>query len=95
MSESDRETNLRMNLARMGVIAGGLQDFAAQLIAHASSGSTLDDGTLASIRTSCIQNLKNMDASGPSLEQQARFIGRAIEEFEKLVDEAIRRGRHP
>ena len=95
MSGRSVETNLRLSLGRAGLITMGLQDFAAKLIAHVSAGGTLDDNALASIRASCVLDLKNSDATGPSIEQQAEVFRKAIDDLEKLVDGAIQRGRQP
>ncbi len=95
MSGRDPLTNYRLSLSQAGLVILALHDFAFLLIAHVSNGGALDDDALAAIRTTCLRNLKNADASGTSIEQQAEVFRKAVENVEQLMNDAIRRGRQP
>jgi hypothetical protein len=87
--------NANRSATQAGMIALAFLDFAAKLIKHVRRGYPLDDASLATLRDSCIRDLKNSTMIGMSLEEEAETFRQAIENAEKLLDGAIARGRQP
>jgi hypothetical protein len=85
--------NANRSATQAGLIALAFQDFAAKLIKHVRSGHALDDACLATLRDTCIRDLKNSTMIGMSFEEEAETFRHAIENAQKLLDGAIARGR--
>ena len=78
--------NANRSATQAGLIALAFQDFAAKLIKHVRSGHALDDVCLATLRDTCIRDLKNSTMIGMSFEEEAETFRQAIENAQKLLD---------
>ena len=72
----------------------GLQDFSAHLLARARQGKALDANTVADIKAACILNLKNSQAFGLAIHDEADVFTKAIAEFDEFVDGAIESSKY-
>lgn len=54
----------------------------------------MDDDAFADIKRGSIRELKNSEAMGLPIEQEAELLSEAVQEFEKLMDGAIAKGRN-
>jgi hypothetical protein len=77
----------------MGLVVLSLQDFATRIVRHVLRGGTLDDVGIAGIKDACIRNLKNIDAEGMSMNQEAETFGKAIENLQQFMSHIIAKGR--
>ena len=82
----------RRHAAVQGIVARRLYKFAGRVIAYGLRGR-LDAARLAQIRAEAVRDMKNVDASGFPIDEEAEILRQAIETFEQLIDAAIVEGR--
>lgn len=80
------------NATQMGVVAMWMKTFASEIIGHVLNGRILDDAALRQLKTQCLRDLKNIDVTGISIQQEAEFLRKAIEHVEQMIDMAIADG---
>jgi hypothetical protein len=93
MDNQDHIRNLQESGMQLGMLALSLEDFSIQIIRHVLRGGVLDDEAFSEIKATAIRNLKNSAATGLSIEREAETFRKALEDFDKLMDDAILKGR--
>jgi hypothetical protein len=93
LSDQEALAGWKRNAVQMGLVVLSLQDFATRIVRHVLRGGTLDDVGIASIKDACIRNLKNIDAEGMSMNQEAETFGKAIENLQQFMNHIIAKGR--
>jgi hypothetical protein len=93
MTSPENFANLQASAMQLGLLALSMEDFSSKIIRHVHDGSKLDDEALSKIKDICIQNLKNSEAGGLSIQKEAKAFNQAVLNLEKLMDSAIFKGR--
>jgi len=86
-------SELRQHAVATLVAASGLSDFAAALIRRARANRPLDAAALAEIEAVCIQDAKNSEPLGLSLEDDAAAVREGIEILRYYIEAANAGGR--
>jgi hypothetical protein len=94
MDDKEIIANHRFSLMSLAMVAASLEDFASQIIRRVLAGGALNDETFASIKTTCIINLKNSQASGLPIETEAQAFRKALSDLEQFMNGAIFKARN-
>ena len=89
MNDNEHNPELSRSVFRFALVAGALQDFSTQIIAHVVSGETLDDEALAVIKATCIRDLKNSSLPGMATEREVAFLQQAVMDLGRAIDKAV------
>lgn len=93
MPERSVEENQRASMARIALLAMGMQDFATLVVRHVLSGNALDDASFAVLKATAIENLKNAETTGLPIGDEAEAFRESIGDLDRWIDQVIERGR--
>lgn len=90
--DQKRIANLQASVVRLGTILGALESFATEILAGARINPRLSTEILRAARDHSIQNLKNANVTGLSIDCEAETLRQAIEDAKQIMDRAIANG---
>jgi hypothetical protein len=93
LSDQEALAGWRRNTVLLSLLTMSLQDFAAKIIRHVLRGGILDDAGFTEIKEAGVRYLKNLNAEGLSIDQEAESVGQTINNFQQLADSIIAQGR--
>jgi hypothetical protein len=82
------------NTVMLSLMTMCLQDFAGRIIRHVLRGGALDDAGFAAIKEAGVRYLKNINAEGLTIDQEAEAVGQTINNFKQIADAIITQGRN-
>jgi hypothetical protein len=78
-------SNPEAALAQLATLFNGLLMFTRQAIAHARSGGAVNDDELARIQAECLFKMRDSEASGLSIQDEALAINEGLRHLEEIL----------
>lgn len=78
-------SNPKRALTQLSVLFGGTLLFAREVVRHAKAGGAINDDELARIQAHCLLTLKDTQAQGLPIQDEALAITQALHQLEEVL----------